>query len=90
MAATATAGMTTEVDRNYEVFRELLPELLKTHAGKFAVMHNGEFITCLDTVGDALRFGDAKFGEGRFSIQEVTSRYLNLGFYSYGVYQLPN
>ena len=76
----------SEVDRNYAAFSKRLPELLKTHQGKFAVMHDGEIVEFFDTLSDAVRFGRAKYGEPHaFSIQEVTSRNLNLGFYAYAV-----
>lgn len=33
---------TLEVERNYEAFRELLPELTETHPGQCALMRRGE------------------------------------------------
>ena len=73
----------SEVDRNFDAFQKRLPELLKTHPGKFAVMHNGEIIQFFDSLSDAARFGHEKFGgAGKFSIQEVTSKNVNLGFYA--------
>ncbi|HXQ53772.1 MAG TPA: hypothetical protein VN802_21950 [Stellaceae bacterium] len=77
---------TSEVERNYAAFVKRLPELLTTHQGKFAVMHGGEIVAFLDTLSDAVRYGREKFGEpGKFSVQEVTSRNVNLGFYAYAV-----
>ena len=31
----------SEVNRNYEAFMKQLPELMPTHGGKFALMHDG-------------------------------------------------
>lgn len=76
-----------EVDDNFVAFTKLLPELLKTHPGKFAVMQNGKVIEFFDTISDAVRFGHAKFGDMKFSIQEITTQNVNLGFHSYALYQ---
>jgi hypothetical protein len=76
----------SEVDRNYAAFKALLPDLIATHPGKFAVMHNGEVVEFFDTLSDAVRCGSTQFGgSGKFSVQEVTSTPANLGFYAYAV-----
>jgi hypothetical protein len=83
----ASHSRQSEVDKNYEAFRKLLPELLKTHPGKYVVMHNEEPIEFFDTLADAARYGHAQFGDYNFSVQEVTSQTVNLGFHSYALYQ---
>jgi len=81
----------SEVDRNFAAFQQRLPELLKTHPGKFAVMHNGEIVEFFDTLGDAARFARSRFGgPGSFSIQEVTSRNVNLGCHAYAVQHISD
>ena len=80
----------SQVDQNYEAFKLLLPELLKTHAGKFAVMKDGKIVEYFDTLGDAVRFGNSNFGDGNFSIQEVTSQNVNLGFHSYALHHISD
>ena len=62
----------SQVEQNYEVFVERLPSLVMHHSGKFALMHNKEIIGFLDTAGDARWIGIRLYGEGKFSIQEVT------------------
>lgn len=79
-----------QVDENYAAFRKLLPELLLTHAGKFAVMHDGAVVEFFDSLSDAARFGHLKYGGIDFSVQQVTSQAVNLGFYSYALHQLSN
>jgi uncharacterized protein DUF5678 len=76
-----------EVDDNFDAFVKLLPELLKLHPGKYALMHNGEVIEFFDTISDAVRYGHAKFGDMNFSIQEVTTQGINLGYHSYALHQ---
>jgi hypothetical protein len=48
-----------EIRRNFGAFRELLPELIKTHAGKFAVVRHGQIVEFFDTLSDAAKFCDA-------------------------------
>ncbi len=72
----------TEVDRNYESFREKLPDLLKTDANRFALMRRREVVACFDTSRDALEAGSKLYKDGRFSVQEITNRTVDLGYFS--------
>lgn len=73
-----------QVDRNYNSFREKLPDLIATHAGKLALMHDGEIVDFFDSYSDAIKLGIARFETiDRFSVQEVTDRTIALGIYSY-------
>jgi hypothetical protein len=76
----------TELETNYAEFKRRLPELLETHAGQFAVMRHGEIIVFFDTMGDAAKFCGREFQDGIFSIQEVTARRIDLGYYSHAVH----
>ena len=74
----------TQADGNFAVFQQKLPELMATHAGKIALMHDGEIVDFFDSVGDAARFGVEKFGDfSKFSVQEVTNSVMSLGIHSY-------
>lgn len=81
-------GMTTreekqaEVEANYKAFRAILPELMKTHAGKFALLRKGVVVEFLDTPRDALVHGMRTYPDGLFSVQEVTERVIDLGWFS--------
>lgn len=80
----------SQVERNYQAFEQMLPELLPTQLGKLAVLHNGELVDFFDTYADAVRYGEEKFGEiGNFSVQEVTNRVASLGYYSYAGRNIP-
>lgn len=74
-----------EVDKNYETFRAELPALLKSHAGKFALMKDGEIVEFYDTAGDAWRTGNQRYADGIFSIQKVTDSIDDLGYFSHVV-----
>lgn len=73
----------TEVDRNYEAFLALLPEIISVHGGKFALLHDCQIVGYFDTSLAATLDGHREFGSGRYSVQEVTSEPEHLGFYSY-------
>jgi hypothetical protein len=74
------------VERNYEAFRKLLPELLLTHRGKFALMRDGSAIEFFDTAGDAAIFGARQYPDLLFSVQEVSNASVDLGYFSHAVH----
>lgn len=57
-----------EVDRNLEFFREMLPELLRTNRGKFALIRHREITGYFDTLMDALIAGQKLYSDQMFSI----------------------
>ena len=57
-----------EVDRNYEEFKKVLPELLKSDRGRTALMRGGKVIACFDTDRDAIAAGRTFFEDRRFWI----------------------
>jgi hypothetical protein len=89
-SAMATTERQRQVDANYARFQEMLPKLIHIHAGKYAVMRDGEIVGFYDTFRDALRFAYSKFGEGEFSVQEVTRPNVSLGYHSYALCQSAN
>ena len=72
-----------EVDRNYEIFRQKLPELLITDADRFALMRDGAIVECFDTSHEAIEAGRKRFGGLPFSVQEVTDQPVDLGYLSH-------
>ena len=81
-AATPVGIQQQEVDRNYEAFKKMLPGLLKSNPGRTALMRDGEVIACFDTDRDAIEAGRTFFKDRRFSIQEITRRRVDLGYFS--------
>lgn len=71
-----------EVDRNYEAFQAMLPELVKIHPKRFALLRNKELIACFDTARDAIEAGRVLFDDGIFSIQEISAQPIDLGYFS--------
>lgn len=83
MGKEAESSQRQEVERNFQAFRERLPELLKDHANKFALMRAGKVIDFFDTSNDAFVAGTHLYEDGRFSIQEVTNQPVDLGYLSH-------
>ena len=72
-----------EVDRNYEAFKKMMPDLLKSDPGRVALMRGGEVVMCFDTERDAIEAGRRFFEDRRFSIQKIRSRPVDLGYFSH-------
>jgi hypothetical protein len=75
----------TEVDRNFDAFEALLGTILVAHRGEFALMRDGEVLTYFASEPAALAAGRQQFDDGLFSVQEVTDRPVDLGFFSHAV-----
>jgi len=74
------------VQLNYDAFLKQLPELLDEQEGKYALIRDQEIVEFFDTASDAYLAGENLYPDGRFSIQEVTSSTLDLGFYSHALH----
>ena len=74
-----------EVDRNYEAFLALLPGLIRTHANQWALLHDGALTAAFDTARDAHLAGVNLYPEDCYSVQEVTDRPVDLGWFSHAV-----
>ena len=72
-----------EVDANYEAFKELLPKLLEQHDGKFALMRNRKLVDMFESVNDAVVFAKGNYDDDLFSVQEISNRNINLGYFSH-------
>ena len=70
-----------QVDKNYESFKKQLPDLLKTDLGRAALMQDGKIIACFATDGDAIEAG--RLLGSPFSIQQIRSDPIDLGYHSY-------
>jgi len=73
----------TEVDRNFDAFQALLPDLLQRAPGKYALLHGEKIIDLFDTSVSAVVAGLKRYGENSYSVQEIAEAVDNLGFYSY-------
>lgn len=71
-----------EARRNYEAFQELLPELSETHPGECALLHDGQLVEVFPTRWEARSEGKRSY-PGAFSIQPITTKALDLGWFSH-------
>ena len=74
-----------EIDRNFAAFEEALPALMKDHPGAHVLLRHAEIVEICDTVSAALAAGRGRFEDGIYSVQEVTDRPIDLGFYSHAI-----
>ncbi len=81
------AQLQDQVDRNYTAFRTHLPDLMKTSAGKWALLRNAKVEAIFDTARDAQVAGGKLFADGLFSVQEIRDRAVDLGWFSHAVPQ---
>ena len=79
------SAIQTEVDRNYGAFQKLLPELVEEHNGRFALMRGEKVVQIFDSVHDAVVFAKEKYDDDLFSVQEITERIVDLGFFSHAI-----
>ena len=60
------------INENYDYFTKKLPELMKEHLGKIAVVKDQKIIKIFNTVSEANQFVlDEKYQHGEFLIQEI-------------------
>ena len=72
-----------EIERNYAVFMNMLEELMKNDAGKYALFHHQKLEGVYKNAIEAGKAGYDKFKSKPFSIQLVSKDPVDLGFYSY-------
>jgi hypothetical protein len=79
------ASREQEVSKNFEAFQKQLPQLLQTHAGKFALMRNEDVVEFFDSIGDAVKYARDNFPDDLYSVQQVTQQIEDLGYFSHAV-----
>jgi hypothetical protein len=72
-----------EVDRNFDYFQGIVADLMTEHAGQYALLRHQEIVSYAKTAVEAITEGYRRFPDGLFSIQEVTTKPLDFGFYSH-------
>lgn len=75
------------IARNYEAFEAILPLLLQEHRGKFALMRDQQVIAFFPSASAAQLTGIRDYEDGRFSVQKVEDKAIDLGFYSHAKYR---
>lgn len=76
-----------EIERNYAAFKDIMPTLLADSEGQYALLRDQELKGVYPSASEAERAGHAQFQDERYSIQQVSSMPIDLGFYSYALAQ---
>lgn len=72
-----------EAHRNYRAFLDMLPALIETHPDQCALLHDGQLVEIYETSQEARWEGRARYGRGRFSVQQITDTPANFGWFSH-------
>ena len=76
-----------EIETNYSVFRDELNKYIYIYTNKYALMRKGEVIEFYNSWQDAWKTGNKFFEDGLFSIQKVTKKPADLGYFSHAVFR---
>lgn len=71
-----------EIARNFDYFQRTLSEHLRAHAGRFALIKRQRVHGYFASPGEADREGWSRFGDGIYSIQQITPEPVELGLYA--------
>lgn len=73
----------TEIDRNLFAFLPQIPALLKRHRNEYALLRDQQIISLHKRLSEALAVAQSKFPDELFSIQQVTDKPIEQGFFGY-------
>jgi hypothetical protein len=74
-----------QVDKNYQAFLSMLPNIIAQHRNKYALMKDGQVIGYYSTLEDAYVTANKFYATEPFSVQNVTDVPIDLGFFSHAV-----
>lgn len=77
------AAIDREIDRNFDALQRKLSQYLPLHEGSFALMRDEAVVAFYKSLVEAERAGTTGYGDGVFSIQQITSEPVDLGFFTY-------
>lgn len=72
-----------EIDRNLFAFLTKVPDLMDEYRGQFALLKEQRVVSIHAKLSQALAEGAQQFSDGLFSVQQITDRPIELGFFSY-------
>jgi hypothetical protein len=72
-----------ELDRNYDAFKGVLPDILREHRGAYVIVRDGKVLDIYQTMKDAYQAGWRQFQDDLFSVQEITDEVVDLGYFSH-------
>lgn len=75
------------IGENYDAFEALLPSIISSHAGEYALLRDKKIIAYYPSAGGAQMAGLRRYPDGAFSVQKVEQKAIDLGFYSHARYR---
>lgn len=81
-----SAELDAEIDRNLFAFQTMVSDLMRKHAGHYALLRKQSLISVHQALGAAILDGHERYDDGLFSIQRVTDKPIDLGFFSHAAY----
>lgn len=79
-----SADLYDEIRTNYRFFEGAVSGLMAQYAGQYALLRSGALVDVFRRPQQAIEAGSSRFADGRFSIQRVVDRPLDLGFMADG------
>lgn len=74
-----------EIQRNFDFFQRNVGRYLPAHEGQFALLRNASIAGFYATAVLAEIAGETTYGDEPFSIQQVTTASVDLGFFSHAL-----
>jgi hypothetical protein len=68
-----------QVQKNYEAFKKMLPDLIVDKSNKHALLRDEQLTAVFDTLRDAITAAEKMYPDGRWSIQHITIKPVDLG-----------
>ena len=81
-----TGAKLAEIDSNLATFLEILPQMIKTHQGEYALMRHKSVVGYFKTAIDAQIAGNSQFHDRIFSIQQVKEVSEELGNFAHALH----
>ena len=72
--------MIVMLEKEINTFEQVLPELLKTDVGKFALVKDDQIVGVFAAIADALSYGYEKFKDRPFFVRQVLPTQQPLNF----------
>jgi AAA+ ATPase superfamily predicted ATPase len=74
-----------ELENNYRAFEKLLPSYQSMDNGRFVLLRHENQINIFDSARDAVIYANAQFPDGIYSVQQITRKIVDLGYFSHAV-----
>ena len=74
-----------EIEKNYQFFKRILPQIKTDHIDEFVLIRHQKIIAFYPTIIEAQIDAVRKYPDNLFSVQEVRNKPVELGFFRYAV-----